>query len=181
MCKHDDCTCLFSIPCYGIMSLWIFLTWPNNQAYSEYCILYLFALWLHYIVRGPVQPILVKAALASALNDRDTQWLILSSSPIDNHNVTSSGITSTALRAGEKRSRAVSPDRVEVKHERSRNKMVFYKWENGEKPCQQTRTSQRRAKHDSLPLRQAAELAFKLLRRIVIWCTQRINARVNIS
>lgn len=123
------------------------------QAYSEYCILYLFALWLHYIVRGPVQPILVKAALASALNDRDTQWLILSSSPIDNHNVTSSGITSTALRAGEKRSRAVSPDRVEVKHERSRNKMVFSKWENGEKPCQQTRTSQRRAKHDSLPLR----------------------------
>lgn len=54
-----------------------------------------------YIVRGPVQPIHVKAALALALNDKEMQWLTLGSSTIDNHNATSSGITSAAQRAGE--------------------------------------------------------------------------------
>lgn len=46
----------------------------------------------------------LKAALASPLNGREMWWLILSSNSriIDNHDVTSSVITSTALRARQK-------------------------------------------------------------------------------
>lgn len=86
------------VPFYSIACQYVPLNVPDWAFKHQNCVLYAVIVCPGLtIVRGPVQPTPVKATLASALNDGEMQWLILSRSTIDNHIVTSPGITSAAL------------------------------------------------------------------------------------
>lgn len=124
---------------------------------------------------------IVKPEFTSVLRKREFQWLLLSSSPIDNHNVTSSGKTSAAPCAGQRIPAPYLPTELRSTWKKQGSNGVLQVgklW----KLHEQTQRPQKESKSATASHREhALQLAFKLLWRIVIWGTQHVNVRVKVS